>query len=197
MKFKLGLTGSIGMGKTTTANFFAEAGCDVWDADAAVHRLYGQGGAAVEPIRDIYPMAIVDGSVSRDSLRSIISEDPNALGKIERVVHPLVAADRKAFLNASTAEIVVFDIPLLFETGADSWMDAIVVVSVEEDLQIKRVLSRGTMTKAELNVILDKQMSDSEKRQRADFVIITDTLEHALSQVQDVISQVHLRMKNA
>lgn len=197
MKFKLGLTGSIGMGKTTTAKLFAEAGCDVWNADAAVHRLYGQGGAAVEPIRDIFPKAIVDGSVSRDTLRSIISEDPNALGKIERVVHPLVAADRHTFLNASTAEIVVFDIPLLFETGADTWMNAVVVVSVEEDLQIKRVLSRGTMTKAELNVILDKQMSDSEKRKRADFVIITATLEHALSQVQDVISQVKLRMKNA
>lgn len=197
MTFRLGLTGSIGMGKSTTAQIFADAGCEVWDADAAVHRLYALGGAAVEPISKVFPQAIVEGAVSRDLLKAIIAADPGALREIEHIVHPLVRADRLDFLKKSKSEIVVLDIPLLYETDGTSQMDAVVVVSSPPEVQRARVLDRGTMTDAQLTQILAKQMPDAEKRARADYVILTDTVEHAAAQVQDVISYIRRKLAHA
>lgn len=195
MSFALGLTGSIGMGKSTTAKLFAEAGCAVWDADAAVHRLYAPGGAAVAPMAAEFPEAIVDGAVSRAVLKQIIGADPTALQRIERIVHPLVAEDREAFRAASGADIIVFDIPLLFEGGGEARMDATVTVSVPSDVQEARVMERGTMTPEQFRQIRDKQMPDAEKRARADYVVITDTLEHARAQVQRIVAEIRERLK--
>lgn len=193
MSFRLGLTGSIGMGKTTTAAMFAEEGCAVWDADEAVHRLYAEGGAAVAPIGQAFPEALQDDAVSRDLLKRMLEKRPDALTEIEAIVHPLVAADRAEFLNSSDAPIVVFDIPLLYETGAESWLDAVVCVTVAADVQRTRVLNRGTMTEAQFESILAKQMPDAQKRARADYVIETDTLDHTRAQVRDVIADVRKR----
>jgi len=197
MSFCLGLTGSIGMGKSTTAKIFAELGCDVWDADAAVHRLYRQGGDAIAPIGAAFPEAIVGGIVSRDALKRVISHRADALPEIERIVHPLVAQDRAEFRKLAQSDILVFDIPLLFETGGDSAMDAVVVVSVSAELQETRVLERGTMTRDQFLHIKQKQMPDAEKRARADYVVITDTVDHARRQVQDIINQIRTKIKNA
>jgi len=197
MSFCLGLTGSIGMGKSTTAKIFAELGCDVWDADAAVHRLYRQGGDAIAPIGAAFPEAIVGGIVSRDALKRVISHRADALPEIERIVHPLVAQDRAEFRKLAQSDILVFDIPLLFETGGDSAMDAVVVVSVSAELQETRVLERGTMTRDQFLHIKQKQMPDAEKRARADYVVITDTVDHARRQVQDIINQIRTKKKNA
>ncbi|WP_338549612.1 dephospho-CoA kinase [Roseovarius phycicola] len=197
MTFKLGLTGSIGMGKSTTAKLFAEEGCDVWDADAAVHRLYSKGGLAVEPLRHLLPEAIEDGAVSRENLKTLLKSDPNLLKEIERIVHPLVAQDRAECLEHTKADICVLDIPLLFETGSDKSMDATICVTVDLDIQKARVLERGTMTEDQLDTILANQMPDEEKRARADFVITTDTLEHARAQVQDIVSQIRASLNHA
>ena len=185
------------MGKSTTAQMFAEAGCAVWDADAAVHRLYAKGGAAVDPMQGAFPDAIVDGAVSRDALREIIAADPSALGRIEAIVHPLVAEDRAAFIDAAVTDIVVLDIPLLFETGSEAGFDAIACVIVDPDVQRKRVLARGSMSEAQFESIRDKQMPAEEKCRRADYVIKTDTLEHAREQVQDVVADIRSRLADA
>ncbi|MEO0691827.1 MAG: dephospho-CoA kinase [Pseudomonadota bacterium] len=197
MSFKLGLTGSIGMGKSTTAQMFADAGCAVWDADAAVHRLYAAGGAAVAPMEALLPDAIVDGAVSRDVLKAEIGKRPDILREIEAIVHPLVAADRAAFIAEATADILVFDIPLLFETGGDAAMDATVCVSIPEEEQAARVLARGTMTPEQFEAIRAKQMPNAEKCARADYVIVTDTLEHARAQVHSVISRIKEQLTHA
>jgi dephospho-CoA kinase len=197
MSFRLGLTGSIGMGKSTTARLFAEAGCAVWDADAAVHRLYSQDGAAVAPMQAEFPEAIVDGAVSRDRLKGIIGQDPTALQRIEAIVHPLVGMDREDFVANTKADILVFDIPLLFETGGDARMDAVAVVSVDAETQRARVMERGTMTEDQFQAICAKQMPDAEKRARADYLIVTDSMDHARQQVQDVIEDIRMRMKDA
>ena len=197
MSFALGLTGSIGMGKSTTAALFVEEGCALWDADEAVHRLYAKGGAAVDPMARAFPRAIENGAVSRARLRDILAVDPDALKTIEAIVHPLVAADRAAFLSAATARIVVLDIPLLFEKGYESAMDAVVVVSAPEDLQRQRVLERPGMTEAQLDHILSRQMPDAEKRARADYVITTDTIDHARAQVKDVVADILKRSDHA
>jgi dephospho-CoA kinase len=190
MTFKLGLTGSIGMGKSTTADLFRDAGCAVWDADAAVHRLYDRGGAAVGPVAGALPDAVVDGAVSREALKRMIADDPDVLKTLERIVHPLVAKDRAAFVAGADADIVVFDIPLLFETGGDKAMDATAVVTIDAETQEARVLARGTMTYADFERIRDKQMPDAEKRARADHVIVTDTPEHARAQVNAIVEQI-------
>jgi dephospho-CoA kinase len=197
MSFALGLTGSIGMGKSTTARMFEEAGCAVWDADAAVHRLYDKGGEAVAPILAAFPESVVEGVVRRDILKRIIAENPAALSRIEAIVHPLVAQDRAKFRASSEADILVFDIPLLFETGGDASMDAVVCVSAPSEIQEKRVLDRGTMTREQFLHIKNKQMSDADKRARSDYVVITDSLEHARTQVQDIVADITQRMNHA
>jgi dephospho-CoA kinase len=196
MTFRLGLTGSIGMGKSTTARLFEQEGCALWDADAAVHRLYARGGAAVEPIARAMPDAVLDGQVSRERLKRIIARDPSALERIEAIVHPLVAKDREDFLAAAQADVTVLDIPLLFETGVTG-LDAIAVVSAPADEQRARVLARGLMSEADFETILARQMPDEEKRARADYVIETDTLDHARAQVQSVLTDIRRRMTHA
>lgn len=188
--FIIGLTGSIGMGKSTTAKMFADAGVPIWDADAAVHRIYAKGGAAVEPIREVCPDAIIDGAVSRDALKDWMSNDANALKKLEEIVHPLVASDRAEFLTDNTSPIVLLDMPLLFEIGAHEHVDLVVVVSAPADLQRERVLARGTMTDAQFETILAKQVPDADKRARADVIIPTETLDGARAAVDQVIAHV-------
>lgn len=195
--FLLGLTGSIGMGKSTTARMFADEGCAIWDADAAVHRLYDVGGAAVEPFREAFPESVQNDAVSRDILKRIISQTPDALKKIEKIVHPLVAQDRAKFLAQTPADIAVLDIPLLFETNGQKRVDATVCVYVDDETQKKRVLDRGTMNLAQFEAIKAKQMPAKEKRALADYVIETDTIEHARTQVQDVVSQIRESLKDA
>lgn len=186
MIFRLGLTGSIGMGKSTTSAMFAELGHPVWDADAAVHRLYSRGGAAVGPVSDLFPAALLNGAIDRGALKAVLAVDETALPQLESIVHPLVAADRADFLaqaQADGAKIAVFDIPLLFETGADRQMDGTAVVSVPADLQRKRVLARPGMTQETLDMILSRQMPDAEKRARATWIIPAETLEEARAAV--------------
>ncbi|MHA1529780.1 MAG: dephospho-CoA kinase [Alphaproteobacteria bacterium] len=171
-----GLTGSIGMGKSTTLAAFAELGVPVWDADAAVHRLYGPGGAGVEPVRALAPDVAGPAGINRARLRAAILADPDLLKRIEAAIHPLVAADRDAFLaeaRAGGAPLAVCDIPLLYETGADSWLDQVVVVSAPTEIQRARVLARPGMTAEAYEAILARQMPDAEKRARADHVVDT------------------------
>jgi len=197
MSFHLGLTGSIGMGKSTTARLFAEEGCDVYDADAAVHRLYSAAGAAVLPMAAAFPDAVVDGAVSRDKLKEAIAADSGALKRIEQIVHPLLGADRAEFLARATSDIIVFDIPLLFETGGDARMDAVACVSIPPETQRARVMERGTMTEAQFETILAKQMPNDQKAARSDYVIVTDTLDHARAQVRGVIAAIRKQMQDA
>ncbi|MBF9029330.1 dephospho-CoA kinase [Rhodobacterales bacterium HKCCE3408] len=188
MTHVLGLTGSIGMGKSTTAGFFRDEGVPVWDADAAVHRLYAPGGAAVAPVAELCPEALVDGGIDRGALKAWIAGDPTALKRLEAVVHPLVAADRAEFVkDHAGAPLVVLDIPLLFETGDPSQFDTVLVVSVDPDTQKSRVLARPGMTEAQFETIRARQMPDAEKRARADHVIETRSLEQTRAEVQTLI----------
>lgn len=191
--FLLGLTGSIGMGKSTTARFFAEEGVPVWDADAAVHRLYSPGGAVVEAIAALCPGAVSEGAVDRGALKDWIAADPTALRRIEAVVHPLVALDRARFLEQAEAEgadLVVLDVPLLFETEADTWMDATLVVTARPEVQRARVLDRPNMTETQFDSILAKQMPDAQKRARADYIIETTGLEEVRAAVLNLIARI-------
>ncbi len=197
MSFALGLTGSIGMGKSTTAQMFVAEGCGLWDADAAVHQLYSAGGAAVAPMAAVFPEAVLDGAVSRDALKRIITSDPSALKTVESIVHPLVAADRARFRETATEDILVFDIPLLFETGGNVAMDAVACVSIPAEEQKRRVMARRTISEAQFEQIRAKQMPNEEKCARSDFVIVTDTLDHARAQVQDVVRQIRAGLANA
>ncbi|UWR22466.1 dephospho-CoA kinase [Sulfitobacter sp. S190] len=195
--FLLGLTGSIGMGKSTTAQMLVDEGCALWDADAAVHRLYGPNGAAVAPLAQAFPEAVDADGVSRARLKQIIASDAGALSRIERIVHPLVAADRQTFIAQAQADIVVLDIPLLFETGGETRVDAIACVFISDAEQERRVMARGTMTKEQFETIRAKQMPAQEKCARSDYVIETDTLEHARQQVQNMLADIRSRLPNA
>jgi dephospho-CoA kinase len=192
MTFVLGLTGSIGMGKSTTAKMFADEGIPVWDADATVHRLYLPGQPAALAIAKLFPSAIdPDGQVNRATLRALIQSDPTVLNQLNAVVHPLVAADRAAFLQAhESAEIILLDVPLLFETGLDRTCDAVAVVSAPADVQRGRVLSRGAMTEAEFQTILARQLPDAEKRAKATYIIPTTSLEAARQAVKDTLAKI-------
>lgn len=197
MTFKLGLTGSIGMGKSTTAQMFAELGIPVWDADAAVHKLYSTGGAAVPAIQELYPEAIEHGEVARPALKRLIQSNENVLSEIERIVHPLVAADRQNFIGTSDSDIVLLDIPLLFETNGDKHMDAIVCVNIDPETQRERVLQRNTMTEEQFEQILNKQLPNDVKCSQSDFVIQTDNLDHAKEQVAHIIELIRKDYINA
>lgn len=185
------------MGKSTTAAMFADEGLPVWDADAAVHRLYAAGGGAVPAIAAIRPEAVSPDGVDRAALKDWIARDPGALKRIEAVVHPLVAQDRAAFLDRAESDIVVLDIPLLFETGGDAAMDAVVVVSVPAEVQRARVLGRPGMTKAHFQAILSKQTPDAEKRARADHVIETLDMDSARAEVRRVIAGIRKGLADA
>lgn len=196
--FLLGLTGSIGMGKSTTARMFAEEGIPVWDADATVHALYARGGAGVAPVAALFPDAVKDGAIDRSRLRAALRADPGALARLEAVIHPLTAASRTAFIAAHPqADLIVLDIPLLFETGAEKVCDAILVVSASSEVQRARVLDRGTMTGAELDLILSRQIPDSDKRARAHHVIETHSLEQTRAAVRQLIAQIRSRRTDA
>jgi len=189
--YLLGLTGSIGMGKSTTAGFFRDCGVPVWDADAAVHRIYGEGGAGVPAIARLCPEATVGGNVDRNVLRAAILEHPELLEKVEAAVHPLVALDRQAFLAANLgAPLVVLDIPLLYETGAENWLDGVLVVTAAPEVQRARVLERPGMTEASFAAMVAKQIPDAKKRARADYIIDTGLgLDAARSDVKALVEK--------
>ena len=189
---RIGLTGSIGMGKSTTAAMFRDLGAEVWDADAAVARLYQKNAAGTVALQHLVPTAIdPEAGVDRDVLRALIAADPDLLNKIEKIIHPLVQQDRKSFAAATTTQTAVFDIPLLFETNAESEFDVIVVVTAQPGIQARRVLARPGMTKSRFDDILSRQMPDKEKQQRADFVIDTSNgLEDTKAQVQFVLQKI-------
>lgn len=191
----VGLTGSIGMGKTETARMFARLGIPVYDADAAVHRLYEPGGAAVEAIAKEFPSCVIDGRVDRVALAKTIAAQPDGFKRLEAIVHPLVAREQMKFLEENAgADMVVLDIPLLFETGGHARMDAVVVVSAPGHVQRARVLAREGMTEEKLDHILSRQMDDEEKRAQAHFVIETDRgLDHAFEQVRKVVEELRAR----
>ncbi len=190
---RVALTGSIGMGKTTVAGMFAEAGVAVWDADAAVHRLYGPGGAGAEAIAGLAPDAVGVDGVDRARLRAEVVARPDLLKRVEAAVHPLVAADRAAFLAAAEADgaaVALCDIPLLFETGVEGAFDHVIVVSAPAEVQRARVLARPGVSSAALDAILGNQMPDAEKRARADTVIDTsDSLDATRAQVAAVLKR--------
>ena len=190
----LGLTGSIGMGKTATAALFTEEGARVHDADASVHALYARGGTAVEPIAAAFPEAVSAGEVDRWTLGRRVTGDPEALKRLEAIVHPLVAADREVFLAQARADgvaVAVLDVPLLFESGQHEGVDAVVVVSAPADAQRTRVLARPDMTPEKLEALLARQLPDAEKRARADFVVDTGQgPDVARAQVRDILRRV-------
>jgi dephospho-CoA kinase len=187
--FVLCLTGSLGMGKSRTAQFFAEQGVPVYDADAVVHELYAS--EAVPVIDRAFPGAVVNGKVDRAKLAASVLGDDAALARLESIVHPLVAARREKFLadaRANKAKAVLLDIPLLFETGGERLCDAVVVVSAPADIQRRRALERPGMTEEKSTALLAKQLPDAEKRQRADFIVDTSqSFDHARAQVRDIL----------
>ena len=191
MTIFLGLTGSIGMGKTTTAKLFLEAGAPVYDADAAVHDIYAKGGAAVGPIGESFPAAIIEGAVDRPALREIVLKESQALERLNKIVHPLVGQSQITFRQqavSSGAPVAILDIPLLFETGGDKACDYVAVVSAPAHIQRARVMMRASMSEEEFEIILAKQMPDAEKRARADFMISSAFgIEFAQAQVSSIM----------
>lgn len=197
----VGLTGSVGMGKSTTAQMFADAGAPVYDADAEVHRLYARGGAAVPLLEAAFPGVVKDGAVDRALLRERVLGDPEALARLNGIVWPLMGAARADFFErarAAEAEVVVLDIPLLLETGGEKNVDAVVVVSAPADLQRERVLARPGMSPDKFEAILAAQMPDAEKCVRAHFVVDTSQgLEPARRQVEAIMATLRERAKQA
>ncbi|MAD94620.1 MAG: dephospho-CoA kinase [Rhodobacteraceae bacterium] len=189
-KFVLGLTGSIGMGKSTTAKMFEEAGIPVWDADAKVHELYTGDTPVVQQIANMFPDAVENKTVNRETLKDLISKDKSVLKILEKIVQPVIAVSRNNFIASANNDIVVIDHPLLLESRSDSYCDAILVVNVDAETQRNRVLSRGSMDAGTLDVIIDKQIPNAEKCKRADYIIETKTLKAARAQVQNVIKKI-------
>jgi dephospho-CoA kinase len=187
----VGLTGSIGMGKSTTSAMFEAEGVPVYDSDAAVHALYAPGGAAVAPVEAAFPGVVVEGAIDRTRLSARVMGDSEALKALEAIVHPLVGSDRIAFFEKAAADgkdIVVLDVPLLYETGGDRRVDKVVVVSAPAEVQRARVMARPEMDAAKFEAILARQLPDAEKRARADFVIDTGQgLDHARQQVRAIL----------
>ena len=171
---KIGLTGSIGMGKTTTAGIFVKHGCALWDADKTVHKLYSKGGIAVKAVSKLFHASVENGSISRNKLKVLLKEKPEKLKELEKIVHPLIQADRQDFQNQNIADIAVFDIPLLFETGLDAMCDYVIVVHASAKTTVKRALARPGMTKDKLASILASQMSADDKKARADLTLDSD-----------------------
>jgi dephospho-CoA kinase len=188
----LGLTGSIGMGKSTTAKLFAEAGVPVYDADATVHEIYQ--GEAASAIEAAFPGTTVDGKVDRNRLSAKVVHDPAAMRLLEQIVHPMLGASRQKFLDdaeRSGAPVAVVDVPLLFETGGERRVDAVVVVTTSPEVQRERILSRDNMTGEKLDAILARQLPDAEKRKRADFVVDTSHgLDPVRAQIRDILREV-------
>ena len=189
----VGLTGSIGMGKSTTAKMFAEAGAYVFDADKAVHGLYAKGGAAVPLLRAVFPDVIVDGAVDRTRLAKHLQEDPLHIQVLESFIHPMVQTVRQLEIDkakASKKTVFVADIPLLFETGGADKVDKVVVVTANEEIQRKRVLARPDMSPDKFTFIKSRQTPDAEKRKRADYIIETDTgMEYARNRVLEIMNE--------
>jgi dephospho-CoA kinase len=187
----LGLTGSIGMGKSTTAKLFAEAGVPVYDADAAVHMLYD--GEAVPAIEAAFPGTTANGKVDRNKLSARVVHDPAAMKRLEQVVHPMLGASRQKFLQhaeRSGAPVAVVDVPLLFETGGEKRVDAVVVVTTAPEIQRERILARDNMTIEKLDAILSRQLPDAEKRKRADFVVDTSHgVDPVRARIRDILDQ--------
>ena len=188
----LGLTGSIGMGKSTTAKLFAEAGVPVYDADAAVHKIYeGEAAPAVEAA---FPGTTVDGKVDRVRLSARVLNDPAAIRQLEQIVHPMLGASRKKFLDdaeRSGAPVALVDVPLLFETGGEKRVDAVVVVTTTPEAQRERILARDNMTSEKLDAILARQLPDAEKRKRADFVVDTSHgLDPVRAAIRDILAKI-------
>lgn len=191
MTYKLGLTGSIGMGKSTTAQMFRDLGYPVWDADEAVHHLYAPNGAAVKPVAELVPDALKDRGIDRGVLKYALNSDPALIGQLESIVHPLVTQNRAEFIEKNSFnELIIFDIPLLFENGLQHSFDGVAVVSTGPESQKSRVLSRRGMSEDHFNMILSRQMPDSEKRARADWVIPTDDLETARAAVERISKEI-------
>jgi dephospho-CoA kinase len=190
----LGLTGSIGMGKSTTAQMFADEGAVVWNADDAVHRLYAPGGAAVAPVGAAFPGVVVDGAVDRTRLAEALGRDDAAFKRLEAIVHPLVASGRAGDLAEAAdrgVKLAVLDIPLLFEGGGRKAFDAVVVITADPGTQAKRVLARSGMTRERFEAILERQTPDAEKRRLADFIVETDRgLDAARDQVREIVRTV-------
>lgn len=199
--YLIGLTGSIGMGKTRTAVLFEDLGIACYDADARVHALYEKNGAAVAPIAELFPAAVVDAAVDRVVLGKAVLKDKDKLKQIEKIVHPLVAQSQMDFLTmhaARKAAMVLLDIPLLFETGGDQFVDCVVVVSTSPEIQKQRVLARPGMDKARFNDILDKQMPDVQKRARANFIVDSSiSVEDVRHQVRAIVENLEGRVGSA
>ena len=187
----LGLTGSIGMGKSTTAKLFEEAGVPVYDADAAVHKIYE--GEAAPAIEAAFPGTTVNGKVDRNKLSAKVVHDPAAMKRLEQIVHPMLGASRQKFLHdaeQSGAPVAVVDVPLLFETGGEKRVDAVVVVTTTPEIQRRRILERDNMTGEKLDAILARQLPDAEKRKRADFVVDTSGgLDPVRARIRDIVDQ--------
>jgi dephospho-CoA kinase len=196
--FLIGLTGSIGMGKSETAKMFARLGIPVNDSDANVHALYEPGGAAVPEIEKAFPGTVEHGRVDRAKLTKALAADSSGFKKLEAIVHPLVGKTQASFLakaESDGADMVVLDVPLLFETGGHARMDAVVVTSAPSHIQRARVLERPGMTQEKLDQILSRQTPDEEKRAKAHFVVVTDKgLDHAFDQVTMIVKTLRERI---
>ena len=187
---KIGLTGSMGMGKTTTGKVFEKLGCAVWDADKTTHRLYSKGGKAVSAVAKLFPSSVENGSISRSKLKTLLRNDPDKLRDLEKAVHPLVLEDRQNFQNNTKKEILVFDIPLLFETGADREMHKTVCVFTSYENQMKRLKNRSHGGEEYFKELLSKQMPSNEKCEKADYLIETRTLNLVEERVKEILKEI-------